>query len=340
MRFGVLEDFRNLPGSMRPPAELYSQLIEQVVLVEELGFDDVWLTEHHFIPGGYSSSPLMEAAAIAVRTSRIRIGTYVLLMPFAHPVRLAEDVAAVDILSNGRFDLGIGQGYVHAEFDGFAIPRSERAQRMEEGIVLLQRLFEEENVHFEGRFTQVGGATLSPKPIQQPGPPVWIGARGEKAIRRAARLGCHLMCTLGPDPAPMYISALEDEGRDPKEFSIAQLRVVYVAETEDQAWEECGPYLKEMINFYAPILSQAADVPGDTEFRSFEGTAELRDSEFGRSTMIGNPDQVSEKLREFQANFQASHLAMATQFPGMDPAVANESLKLFAREVMPEFKDS
>jgi alkanesulfonate monooxygenase SsuD/methylene tetrahydromethanopterin reductase-like flavin-dependent oxidoreductase (luciferase family) len=339
MRFGLLEDFRNLPNSGRKSFDLYSQLLDQTALAEDLGFDNIWITEHHFIPGGYSSSPLTVAAAIAARTSRIRIGTYVLLMPFEHPVRLAEDIAAVDILSNGRFDVGIGQGYVHAEFDGLAVPRAERAQRMEEGIVVLQRLFDEEDLHFEGRFTQVGGATLSPKPVQQPGPPLWIGARGEKAIRRAARLGCHLMGTLGPDPAPLYVEALKDEGRDPADFSIAQLRTVYVADTEDRAWEEAGPYLQQMINFYAPILSQAADVPGDAEFRSFDQLKDLRDSEFGRSVMIGTPDQVSERLRQFTADFNCTHLAMATQLPGLDPGAANRSIELFAREVMPEFQD-
>jgi alkanesulfonate monooxygenase SsuD/methylene tetrahydromethanopterin reductase-like flavin-dependent oxidoreductase (luciferase family) len=336
----LLEDFRNFPGSGRSGPELYSQLLDQVALAEQLGFDDVWITEHHFVPGGYSSSPMTVAAAIAARTTRIRIGTFVLLLPFAHPVRLAEDVAAVDILSNGRFDLGVGQGYVHAEFDGLVVPRSERAQRMEEGVILLQRLFREEDVHFDGRFTKVGGATLSPKPVQQPGPPLWIGARGEKAIRRAARLGCHLMCTLGPDPAPMYLSALRDEGREPSDFSVAQLRIVYVAETEDQAWEECGPYVKEMINFYAPILAQAADVPGDTEFQSFERTEDLRDSDFGRSAIIGTPDQVSERLRKFKADFNCTHFAMAMQMPGLDPSKANRSIELFAREVMPEFQDA
>jgi alkanesulfonate monooxygenase SsuD/methylene tetrahydromethanopterin reductase-like flavin-dependent oxidoreductase (luciferase family) len=193
-------------------------------------------------------------------------------------------------------------------------------------------------VHFDGRFTRVGGATLSPRPVQRPGPPLWIGARGEKAIRRVARLGCHLMCTLGPDPAPMYLSALREEGRDPADFSIAQCRVVYVAENEDRAWEECAPYLREMMNFYAPVLSQAADVPGDTEFRTFDRAEDLRDSPTGRAAMIGSPDQVAERLRRFSRKFNCTHFVMATQLPGMDPRNANRSLELFAREVMPEFR--
>jgi alkanesulfonate monooxygenase SsuD/methylene tetrahydromethanopterin reductase-like flavin-dependent oxidoreductase (luciferase family) len=339
VRFDVMEDFRNPPSSGLSFPELYSQLLDQVVLSEQLGFDDVWLAEHHFTEDGYNPSQLTVASAIAARTSRIRIGTFVLLLPFAHPVRLAEDVTAVDILSNGRFDLGVGQGYVHAEFTGFAVPRGERAQRMEEGVVLLKRLFEDDHVHFDGRFTRVAGATLSPRPVQRPGPPLWIGARGEKAIRRVARLGCHLMCTLGPDPAPEYLAALRAQGRDPADFSIAQSRVVYVAATEERAWAECGPYLREMMNFYAPVLSRAADVPGDAEFRTFDRAEDLRDSRVGRSAMIGSPDQIAQRLRKFTQNFNCTHFVMVTQLPGMDPRDANRSLELFAREVMPQFRN-
>jgi alkanesulfonate monooxygenase SsuD/methylene tetrahydromethanopterin reductase-like flavin-dependent oxidoreductase (luciferase family) len=339
VRFGVMEDFRNPPSGGRSFPDLYAQILDQIVLTEDLGYDDVWLTEHHFTPDGYNPSCMTVAAAIAARTSRIRIGTFVLLLPFINPVRLAEDVAAVDILSNGRFDLGVGQGYAVDEFTAFDVPRNERAQRMEEGVVLLRRLFEEDDVHFDGRFTKVGGATLSPRPVQKPGVPLWIGARGTKAIKRTARLGCNLMATLGPDPAPEYLDALRDEGRDPADYSIAQLRMVYVAETEDQAWAECAPHLQEVLNFYAPILAQAADVPGDSEFRGFERPEDVRDSEFGQASMIGTPDQVAEKLSEFTKSYNCTHFVMSTQFPGLDPAKANRSLELFAREVMPAFHD-
>jgi alkanesulfonate monooxygenase SsuD/methylene tetrahydromethanopterin reductase-like flavin-dependent oxidoreductase (luciferase family) len=340
MRFGIAQDFRNPADSGRPSPQLYSELLDQVVLAEQLGFDDVRLPEHHFTADGYNPSPLITAAAIAARTSRIRIGTFVLLLPFAHPVRVAEEAAVLDILSNGRFDLGLGQGYVQSEFTALAVPRSERGQRLEEGVTLLQRLFAEDDVHFEGRFTQVRGATLSPKPVQRPGPPLWIGARGEKAILRVARLGCNLLCTLGPDPAPMYVEALREEGRDPADFSINQIRFVYVADSEDRAWEECGPFLNEIINFYAPILAEAADVPGDTDFRSFDSFQQLRDSPIGQEAMIGSPDRIAEKLQTFTKNYNCTDLTMQTQYPGLDPRLANHSLELFAREVMPSFRDS
>src|SRR5690606_31467593 len=132
----------------------------------------------------------------------------------------------------------VGQGYTHEEFDAFCVDRSERGARLEEGITLIRRLFAEERVTFEGRFTRTREMTLTPRCVQQPHPPIWIGARGPRAIRRAAELGAHLMATLGPDPAPLYVKTLAALGRDPREFRIAQLRMVYCADTEDRAWEE------------------------------------------------------------------------------------------------------
>lgn len=114
----------------------------------------------------------------------------------------------MDIFSNGRFDLGVGQGYSYHEFNAFCMPRKERTARITEGVQLIQQLWTAPPVTFDGKFTQVKDMTLSPLPVPQPHVPLWIGARAEKATRRVARLGCHLMATFGLDPAPWYIDEL------------------------------------------------------------------------------------------------------------------------------------
>jgi alkanesulfonate monooxygenase SsuD/methylene tetrahydromethanopterin reductase-like flavin-dependent oxidoreductase (luciferase family) len=238
LKFGLMQDFRNPRQWRRPYAELYHQILEQIVRAEELGYDNVWLTEHHFTDDGYNPSLLPTAAAIAARTARIRVGTFVLLLPFQHPVRVAEDATCVDIWSNGRLDLGIGQGYSYKEFNALSMRREERSARMAEGVELIKKLWSEERVTYSGRFTQVKDLALSPRPIQQPHVPIWIDARAEKATRRVARLGCNLLATIGPDPAPWYVDELTKLGRNATDFSIAQLRLVYLAATEDRAWEE------------------------------------------------------------------------------------------------------
>jgi alkanesulfonate monooxygenase SsuD/methylene tetrahydromethanopterin reductase-like flavin-dependent oxidoreductase (luciferase family) len=340
MKFGFMEDFRNPQPWRRPFPELYRALLDQIVQAEDLGYDNVWLTEHHFTEDGYNPALLPTAAAVAARTNRIRIGTFVLLLPFQHPVRVAEDATCVDILSNGRFDLGVGQGYSYKEFNALGMRREERSARLREGVELIQRLWTEEKVTFSGKFTQVTDLTLSPRPVQQPHLPMWIGARAEKATRRVARMGCHLMATLGPDPAPWYVETLKECGRDPANFNIAQLRLVYVAETEDQAWEDTQAHLHSMMEFYGEILAEAKDAPGDEKIWPFKRPEEIRHSGFGQAVMIGTPDQVARKLEQFCREFRCTHFIMSTQLPGMDPRKGTRALELFAKEVMPSFRNT
>ena len=337
MQFGFMEDFRNPEPWARPFPELYNAILDQTVRAEELGYDHVWLTEHHFTEDGYNPSLLPTAAAIATRTNTIRIGTFILLLPFQHPIRVAEDATCVDIWSNGRFDLGVGQGYSYMEFDALCMPRKERSARLREGVELIQKVWTEDAVTFDGRFTQVKDLTLSPKPVQQP-MPLWIGARAEKATRSAARLGCHLMATIGPDPAPWYIDELKKCGRNPDDFNIAQLRLVYLADTEDQAWEDCQDHLFSMMEFYGHILAEANDAPGDKDVWQFTEPSELRHSAFGEAVMIGTPDQVARKMERFKDEFQCTHFIMSTQLAGMDPKKSTRSLELFAKEIMPSFR--
>lgn len=338
MKFGFVEDFRNPPRWRRPSPDLYRTILDQIVRAEELGYDNVWLTEHHFTEDGYNPSLLPTAAAVAARTRRIRIGTFVLLLPFQHPVRVAEDATCVDILSGGRFDLGVGQGYSHHEFEALCMSRKERSARFAEGIELVTRLWTEPRVTFDGRFTQVKDLVLSPRPVQQPHPPLWIGARTEKATRRAAALGWNLMATLGPDPAPWYLAALAEKGRDPAAYSIAQLRMVYVAETEDRAWQDVEQHIFEMMRYYGEILGEANDAPGDDRMWTIERPEDIRRSGFGRAVMIGTPEQVGRKLERFRREYRCTHFIMGTQLPGLDPAKGTRSLELFARELMPSFR--
>jgi alkanesulfonate monooxygenase SsuD/methylene tetrahydromethanopterin reductase-like flavin-dependent oxidoreductase (luciferase family) len=338
MKFGFMEDFRNPRPWRRPYPDLYRAILDQIVRAEELGYDNVWLTEHHFTEDGYNPSLLPTAAAVAARTTRIRIGTFVLLLPFQHPVRVAEDATCVDILSNGRFDLGVGQGYSYKEFNALNIRRGERSARMAEGVELIQRLWTEASVTFSGKFTQVKELTLSPRPVQQPYIPLWIGARAEKATRRVAQMGCHLMATIGPDPAPWYVETLKECGRDPAHFNIAQLRLVYLAESEDQAWEEAAPHIQSMMEFYGEILAEANDAPGDKDVWRFKSPDEIRHSAFGQAAMIGTPGQVAPKFEQFCQQFRCTHFILITQLPGLDPRKATRSLELFAKEIMPRYR--
>ena len=337
MKFGLMHDFRNPAPWQRPYGELYRLLLDQCVRADELGYDQIWLTEHHF-SGDYNPTPLHAATAIAARTERIRIGTFVLLLPFYHPVRVAEDVAFIDNLSNGRFDLGVGQGYRVEEFAGFCLPRPERSARLREGLDLLRRLWTEDSVTFDGQFTQIKDVHIQPEPVQQPHPPIWIGARTEKAMQRAVREGYHLHLTLGPDWAPRYYELLKQHGRNPAEFSTSQLQFVYVAPTEDEAWQDIQDQAHWMMQMYDSWFKTSGDVAGDERLWEIKQARDIRHSPYGQAWMVGTLDQVARKVDAFVKTSSCTHLVMGMQVPGVDPAKGTRSMELFAQEIMPAFR--
>jgi alkanesulfonate monooxygenase SsuD/methylene tetrahydromethanopterin reductase-like flavin-dependent oxidoreductase (luciferase family) len=303
MDFGILLPFRNPAQWHAPITKIYDEHIEEAVLAEELGYDHVWTTEHHFYDDAWSPSLLPILAAIAQRTSRIRLGTFIIILPFHHPVRVAEDAATVDILSKGRLDLGLGQGYVVSEFESFRIPRRERAARLEEGSELIRRCFTEENFSSSGKFYPMENVNLTPKPVQKPYPPIWIAAMAEKSVTRAARLGFHLAGSGGTDLQRFYDSALQEFDRDPKDHHIAQLRAVYVAETREQAWDDAEQHLYYMMSAYDRRLKEAADLPWSQAVFSCPQVpppGEMRKTLgltfFQAPLVVGSPEDVAHEL--------------------------------------------
>jgi alkanesulfonate monooxygenase SsuD/methylene tetrahydromethanopterin reductase-like flavin-dependent oxidoreductase (luciferase family) len=172
MNVGLLFPFRNPPQWRKPFPQFYAEQLRQTQVAEELGYDTIWLTEHHFAEDGYSPSLLPIAGAIAGMTSRVRIGTFLLLLPLHNAVRVAEDAATVDIIANGRFDLGLGQGYSPAEFEGYGIPRNERASRLEEGVEVIRGMWTQDPFSYHGKHYNLKNIRLVPKPAQTPHPPL------------------------------------------------------------------------------------------------------------------------------------------------------------------------
>jgi probable F420-dependent oxidoreductase len=165
----------------------YRDALEEVVRAEELGFDSVWMEEHHSVTDHYWPSPLPVLAGFATRTQRMRLGTDILVAPFYHPVRLAEDTTMLDVISGGRFVLGIAIGYKPDEFALYGAELEKRGARFEEQLAIMRALWTQESVAFDGTYYTVEGR-LEPKPITRPHPPVWIGGWGDITLRRAATL--------------------------------------------------------------------------------------------------------------------------------------------------------
>ena len=193
LRFGVCYDFRNPPDSGVTDRALYAEVLEQVRWLDQIGADLVWFTEHHFVDDGYLPSWTPVAGAMAAVTERVRFGTDICLLPFNHPVRLAEDLAVLDNLSGGRVELGVGMGYAPHEFRGFGLPVARRVSLMDEGIEVLQRCFSGERFSYRGKRYQLEDVLITPGYVQDGGPPLWIAAMSEAGAVRAARYGANFL---------------------------------------------------------------------------------------------------------------------------------------------------
>ena len=193
LRLGVVYDFRNPPDSGIPTPRLYAEILDQVAWLDGLGLDLVWFTEHHFVDDGYLPSWTPVAGAMAARTERVRFSSDICLLPFSHPVRLAEDLAVLDNLSGGRIEIGIGMGYAPHEFRGFGIPLPQRLSRTEEGLEVLRRCFTGERFSFHGTRYHFDDVRITPGYVQPGGPPLWLAAMSAAGAQRAARFDCHLL---------------------------------------------------------------------------------------------------------------------------------------------------
>ncbi|MEM7467244.1 MAG: LLM class flavin-dependent oxidoreductase, partial [Pseudomonadota bacterium] len=221
--FGLFSPFRNPPKWRIPWPEFYESQIRHAEIAEDLGYDEIWLSEHHFVEDGWSPSLFPIAAAMAQRTTRIRIGTFVMLLPLGkHPVQVAEDATTLDIISNGRFDLGMGLGYRVPEYKGFGIDRGDRAERMDEALEIIHSCMTKERFSFSGKHWQLEDVEMMPRPVQEPHPPFWTAAMSKVAAARAARFNCNVAGTGGENLQQYFDDALVSQGKNPADFGLSK----------------------------------------------------------------------------------------------------------------------
>ncbi|MGH7934671.1 MAG: LLM class flavin-dependent oxidoreductase [Candidatus Binataceae bacterium] len=332
VKVGYQLDFRNPPNSGRSFAELYRASFHQAERADELGFDSLWLTEHHFTDDGYLPAMMPMAAALAARTRHLTIGTFVLLAPFHHPLKLAEDAAVTDVIANGRLRLGLGLGYRQEEFDGFAIPKNERLGRTLETVEIMRRAWTGERFDFDGKYFHLRGIRVLPRPASEPHPELLWGAGMPKAIQRAARFDMGFACVGGRREMAIYLDALRAAGKDPARYSIIATRVVHIADNEEQAWREAGPGLMYQAELYAKwIAAGYGRDPAKTMIRP--------DPErLKRTAVLGSVEAVRKKIERILDEAPMTELIFDSLLPGIDPAKAKRTLELFAREILPEIK--
>ena len=335
MKFGLQFDFRNPPDSGRSNEYVYRSTLELIELAEALGFDDIWLSEHHFVDDGFLPSPMTMAAAVAARTRRVAIGTIVLLTPLYHPIRLAEDCAVVDVLSNGRFRLGAALGYRREEFAGLGVDRSRRGALMEETIEIVRRCWREEEFTHNGAHFHFENVRCTPKPVQKPGIPIWIGASQGRAIERAARIGDGWIGGMpGFADHALYFRTLEELDRSTRDVSIAGTGAsfLFCSEDPDSDWQKIGGHALRQAQTYRSWLDAAEQagviVPSTPD--------EIRNTGWA---LCGTPEEVIANVRSSYEVAPFTHHFFGPVFSGADPALSGRSIELFAEHVIPALRD-
>jgi probable F420-dependent oxidoreductase len=334
IRFGLWYDFRN-PEPWRQPADrLYREILDQIAWAENNGFDDVWLSEHHFIDDGYLPSILPAAAAIAARTERIRIASGVLLMPFHNPIRLAEDIATVDVISGGRFELGVGIGFKAEEFEGFGMPSKERGKRTDQSLDIVRRALSGETVNFKSDLFEFQNVKVTPEPIQKPHPPIWLGGFTPAALRRAVRFGDGF--TLPGASREMfdrYVAELKNANRPTDNLRFASgFWFLIVSEDPEKTFSEAAEHVIYQVNNYSAWL-QAGGLQRLAPH--LDGPQALKQTGL---LQVVDPDTAIHMIRDLAQTISITHFYSWTLPPGLSPHWAQTHLELFASTVIPAFR--
>jgi alkanesulfonate monooxygenase SsuD/methylene tetrahydromethanopterin reductase-like flavin-dependent oxidoreductase (luciferase family) len=329
---------------------VYESDLEQMLAAEALGYHSVWIAEHHFNDYGLCPAPQVLAANLAARTTTLRLGMGVSLLPLHHPVDLAEQLAVLDVVSGGRLDVGIGRGGTLQDYQTFRSERADARQRIEEGIALMQRCWSGEPFDFTGQFHSAERLHVRPRPVQTPHPPLFIAANSEDSVLSAARLGLPTLSSFFV-PVPelqrrraLYRETARAAGRGAAETGALErrsggMRVVHVAPTREEALAATeGPFM----SYQGKMAVLRSDSTGGNVPNSFDRTL-LRLRGFQEYlddgwALFGTPAEVRDGLQQYLDATDYGRVLLIMALPGIETKLALRSMRLFMDEVAPKLE--
>ena len=345
MKFGY---FTHMPWPEGvSPKQVLDEVTEQVQVAESLGFYSAWLAEHHFTRYSIGSSSLIVATHIAAKTSKIRLGTAVLVSPLHNPIRLAEDTATLDVVSGGRLDVGFGRGTYGYEYGGFGVDPEESQERFRESLAVIQGLWTTPDFSFHGKHFDLSRVNLVPTVVQEPHPPVYIAAsRTQDTLDFAVSTGHTLCIAVVQDTADSlslcqrFVQQSAEAGFNVPKSRIPFFRYIHVAETEEEARRNT----MERLNWVVDIMQWRNFFrEGSEVYEKMEDWRRTRDQlpvtyEYlaENRAIIGTPDQCAARIQELRDQ-GIEYLGCNFDFGGMEHAKVLRSMNLFADEVMPRF---
>jgi alkanesulfonate monooxygenase SsuD/methylene tetrahydromethanopterin reductase-like flavin-dependent oxidoreductase (luciferase family) len=326
---------------------VYDSDLQQMLAAEALGYHSVWIAEHHFNDYGLCPAPPVLASFVAARTTRLRVGMGVSLLPLHHPVDLAEQLAVLDVLSGGRLDVGIGRGGTLQDYQTFQSDRDDARARVEEGIALMQRSWSGAPFDFQGRFHSAEAVHVRPRPVQRPHPPLFVAANSGDSVISAARLGLPTLSSFFVPleelqrRRPLYRDTARAAGRTDVEIDGLEarawgMRVVHVASSRAEALAAIeAPFM----SYQRKMAVLRSDRTGGSVPNSFDRTLlRLRPFEEYLATgwtHVGTPDEVRDGLERYVEATGIRRLLLLMALPGIPTALALRSMRMFVEEVAP-----
>jgi alkanesulfonate monooxygenase SsuD/methylene tetrahydromethanopterin reductase-like flavin-dependent oxidoreductase (luciferase family) len=331
MKFGLSVPVQHLPDE--PGAERIAELIEQVKLARDLGFDSISASQHYLAAPFQYFQPIPLLARIAAESGEMTLITNILLLPLYNPVDLAEQLATLDIICDGRLVCGVGLGYRDVEYTVFGVERASRVSRFEEALTLLTRLWTEDEVSCEGEHFRLDRARMTLKPVQRPRPPIWIAASSTAGIKRAARLGDawtiagHATLATLKHQVQFYRNTLQALGKPfPEDFPLS--KELFIAPDRRTALCEAQPYLEAKYRAYSQ-WGQDRELPATETFVvPFETLVQDR-------FILGDPDDCIRQIHTHQEQLGVTHMKFRVHWPGMPHELVMRTIRLLGEKVLP-----
>lgn len=302
---------------------------------DDYGFDAVWKGQH-FLSDLINFQPVPLLARLSGEVPGQTLGN-IMLLSLHHPVKAAEYAANLDILTDGNYVCGVALGYRDVEFDSLGIPKEERVGRLVEGVQAMRKLWTQDSASFDGKFYSFEDVTLNPKPVQDGGPPIWVGANQNKAVRRAARLGDawfinpHATTEQIASQMEVYEEELQNQGKSLDDVTVPLYREALIAEDTETAIRNAAPHLTEKYDKYVDWgQSEAMGDSGDL-LQEFEDLLEDR-------FILGTPEEAREQIAEYRDELGVDHLVLRMYWPDMPEEHCLKSVRLFGEEVIPHFE--
>jgi alkanesulfonate monooxygenase SsuD/methylene tetrahydromethanopterin reductase-like flavin-dependent oxidoreductase (luciferase family) len=343
MQFGLLFQLQDPPHGDNLP-RLYDEVFEEAELAERVGFEAFFVPEHHQMSDGYLPAPLTFAAALAARTKKAEIGTGVMQLPLYHPLHVAEQVAVIDNICKGRFILGAGLGLVQKEFAAFEISLTEAASRFTEAVEILKHAWTGKPFSHSGRHFQFTDVTITPRPVRQPRPPIWVGAMSEITLKRAGRIGDGWIT----DPlhnldvmkawSEVYRAAAARAGNPRVE--VALLRDAWIGESRAEVERVWWPHIQAYHLFYLHLgffSSGRFNSQWEPWVKEVKSDSEWTFARVAPNRLIcGTPDQVVAEIKRYEQAVGCQYLILMLRHPtGPSHQETMRCIELFGTDVLP-----